>query len=95
MAKISKLNPFISERVWGGEKLKTLKDLKTDKRVGETWEVSTHRDGPSKLDQINLSEVCHLSYIVKFIDAADNLSIQVHPGQGYAKLHENESGKTE
>ena len=33
--------------------------------------------------------------LVKFIDAAQNLSVQVHPGDEYAAKHENESGKTE
>ena len=33
--------------------------------------------------------------LVKFIDAAENLSVQVHPDDAYAAKHENESGKTE
>jgi len=33
--------------------------------------------------------------LLKFIDANDRLSIQVHPGDEYAKEHENNSGKTE
>lgn len=33
--------------------------------------------------------------LVKLIDAADDLSIQVHPDDSYAKVHENDSGKTE
>lgn len=34
--------------------------------------------------------------LIKFIDAKENLSIQVHPDDKYAKSHENESlGKTE
>jgi len=34
--------------------------------------------------------------LIKFIDAADRLSLQVHPGDAYAALHENGSfGKTE
>ena len=33
--------------------------------------------------------------IAKFIDAAKPLSIQVHPDDGYAKIHEGSLGKTE
>ena len=33
--------------------------------------------------------------LVKLIDAKENLSVQVHPDDSYAKLHENDSGKTE
>jgi len=33
--------------------------------------------------------------LVKLIDARENLSVQVHPGDDYARLHENSPGKTE
>lgn len=33
--------------------------------------------------------------LIKLIDAAKDLSIQVHPDNEYAKLHENQLGKTE
>lgn len=33
--------------------------------------------------------------LIKFIDAGDDLSIQVHPDDEYARLVENDSGKTE
>ncbi|QNQ80673.1 type I phosphomannose isomerase catalytic subunit [Lactobacillus sp. PV034] len=33
--------------------------------------------------------------LVKFLDANDNLSVQVHPDDEYAHIHENDSGKTE
>lgn len=33
--------------------------------------------------------------LIKFLDANDNLSVQVHPDDEYAKEHENDSGKTE
>ncbi|MBR1591949.1 MAG: class I mannose-6-phosphate isomerase [Ruminococcus sp.] len=33
--------------------------------------------------------------LIKLIDAADNLSVQVHPDDEYAMLHENQNGKTE
>lgn len=36
-----------------------------------------------------------LPVLIKFIDAAKDLSVQVHPDDVYAGLHENQSGKTE
>lgn len=33
--------------------------------------------------------------LIKFIDAKENLSIQVHPADEYAREHENQNGKTE
>lgn len=36
-----------------------------------------------------------LPILVKLIDAAQNLSIQVHPDDAYARAHENDNGKTE
>lgn len=47
--------------------------------IGETLEISEP----------------HLSYLAKFIDTSEELSIQVHPGDEYARLHENSLGKTE
>lgn len=36
-----------------------------------------------------------LPILIKFIDAAEDLSVQVHPGDEYARIHENQDGKTE
>lgn len=36
-----------------------------------------------------------LPILVKFIDAAQKLSVQVHPGDEYARVHEGQNGKTE
>lgn len=33
--------------------------------------------------------------LIKLIDARDNLSLQVHPDDAYARKHENQNGKTE
>lgn len=33
--------------------------------------------------------------LIKFIDARENLSVQVHPTDAYAKVHENQLGKNE
>lgn len=40
-------------------------------------------------------EVDEIPILIKLIDAKDNLSVQVHPDDAYAKKHENDLGKTE
>lgn len=78
---IKELSPSIVRKIWGGKKLEKMKDLKStgDLPIGETLEIYD----------------THLPYLAKFIDTSDELSIQVHPGDEYAKLHENSLGKTE
>lgn len=45
---IIKLNPSFKDYLWGGELLKSEYHKKTDMSpVAESWEVSTHPDGPS------------------------------------------------
>lgn len=98
MTKLVKLNPLILEKVWGGQKLLTSHAPYFDhdiKNIGETWEVATLKEGSSFVGSTPLSSFCELSYLVKFIDTSDNLSIQVHPNDEYALIHENSKGKTE
>ena len=44
-----KLEPVLKDYLWGGEKLKTIFGCKADGIVAESWEVSVHRDGESKV----------------------------------------------
>jgi mannose-6-phosphate isomerase len=41
------------------------------------------------------SKDCDIPILIKFIDAADDLSIQVHPDNEYARSNECDNGKTE
>ncbi len=66
---------------------------------------SVVRDGPftgrnvTELDQTEPAFFPHAEgtfpLLVKIIDAADRLSVQVHPDDGYAHINENQSGKNE
>lgn len=94
--------PHLVSTVWGGEKLKTYK-LKEgevfDGPLGETWEVSTLENGLSHCESGRSLkddlEGKELTYLIKFIDTAQNLSIQVHPDNEYAHIHEDALGKDE
>lgn len=104
-----KLEPVLKDYLWGGEKLKTLFGRKADGIVAESWEVSVHRDGESKVAGADETFTEYLKahpnavdprggefpVLIKYIDAAKNLSVQVHPDDGYARSHENDNGKTE
>lgn len=96
---ISKLNPAISRRIWGGKKLNDLKGIPVDTSldpIGETWEVSTHPEGISTLsNNQKLSELVELNFLVKFLDTSDVLSVQVHPNNEYSLKNENQKGKCE
>jgi len=111
--------PILKERIWGGEKLKTVlnKPIISD-RTGESWEISTIdgdvsivSNGPlagkSLLDLIDSSpeeilgtEVYkrfgkQFPLLFKYLDAREDLSIQVHPNDELAKKRHNSFGKTE
>jgi len=83
-----KTKAFISERVWGYER----------------WIASVHPAGQATVDAAtefiggkNLSSVIGDSYplLIKIIQANEVLSVQVHPDDDYARIHENSAGKTE
>lgn len=101
MKNLFRLRPFLSYTVWGGEFLKQIRQIKDDRALGETWEISSHPRGSSMIvdsttqQEKPLSDLVELSYLFKLIDAQDHLSVQVHPDDEFARLHENESGKTE
>jgi mannose-6-phosphate isomerase len=108
--KIEKLYPECKDYIWGGEKLKTKYGKQTDKTpCAESWELSFHKDGLTRLANgktllesvsakdlgENVKKFPFFPVLIKFIDAENNLSVQVHPSDDYALKHENSFGKTE
>jgi mannose-6-phosphate isomerase len=111
--------PILKERIWGGEKLKTILNKPiTSKITGESWELSTVEGdvsvvangvlkGKSLIDLINetpneiLGTKVHERFgkqfplLFKYLDAREDLSIQVHPNDKLAKERHNSFGKTE
>ncbi len=116
---IFKLSPACKDYIWGGQNLITnynKKNTNSGDILAETWELSTHKDGASTIENgVNkgksladyikengnevLGKNCEkfedFPILIKFIDAQDNLSIQVHPNNEYALKNENQYGKTE
>lgn len=111
------LRPSGKDSLWGGRRLNDEFEKNIPMTpLAETWECSTHPDGPSwvvggEFDGRMLADVLkehpeylgshpntdgELPILIKFIDAQSDLSIQVHPDDEYARIHENgQLGKTE
>lgn len=111
------LKPSAKDYLWGGKRLNDEFAKEIDLTpLAETWECSTHPDGPSwvasgeytgqSLAQVirehpeflgtHLAGKTELPILIKFIDAKQDLSVQVHPDDAYAREHENgQLGKTE
>lgn len=115
--KLEKLTPAFKDYLWGGTRLRDVYGKKCDyDKVAESWELSTHPAGESRIsggefDGMTFSEYlekagenalgshgkafANFPVLIKFIDAKDPLSIQVHPSDEYALRVEGEYGKTE
>ena len=96
-----KFNPLLKSLVWGGEKIAPYKGIKTGQRnVGESWEISGVPGNESIVAEGSLAgkTIVELleEYKEQIIDAASDLSIQVHPDDELAGVRHNGSkGKTE
>ena len=122
MTKINqflKFKPILKEKIWGGEKLMTLLNKKSNRKdIGESWEISDVEGDTSVVSKGNLQgktlkelikiykedfvgEKIYNQFgnkfplLIKFIDAKEALSIQLHPNDELAKKQHNSFGKTE
>ncbi len=99
-----KLQPVLKNYLWGGRKLHGMYGRENNgDLISESWEVSIHPDGiseplveylqnnPTAVDKTGSA----FPILIKYIDAAQNLSVQVHPDDEYAHRVENDNGKTE
>lgn len=111
--------PILKERIWGGEKLKTVLNKPiVSKITGESWELSTVEGDVSvvangEFKGKSLTELIdelpneilgtavyerfgkQFPLLFKYLDAREDLSIQVHPNDQLAKERHNSFGKTE
>lgn len=114
-----KFEPILKEKIWGGNKLKSLFNKRTtSESTGESWEISDLEDDTSVVstgflkgkslqwllkeykEELVGKEVfknfgIKFPLLIKYIDAAENLSIQLHPNDKIAKEKHNSFGKTE
>ncbi|MBO4572615.1 MAG: ROK family protein [Clostridia bacterium] len=108
--EIIKLCPAFKDYIWGGTKLKEKYGKHADiTPLAESWELSFHKDGPTltengeKLSDVltaedigeNAAAFPFFPLLIKYIDAKNDLSVQIHPSDEYALKHENSFGKTE
>ena len=102
-----KFKPLLMQTLWGGDKIIPFKKL-TDKltQVGESWEISGVKGKkPNELvEELKGKLVGEANYerfgndfplLIKFIDARQELSIQVHPTDELARKRGKLRGKTE
>lgn len=110
MKHVYELIPPLKEYIWAGNNLKKYKKTNLDK-ISESWELSFLDGDESKLiydnKKVNITEFLKLepvkkyinpkiqNLLIKLIDSAQSLSIQVHPSDEYALKYENSLGKTE
>lgn len=103
-----KLKPTFKSYIWGGHKLEDLFGYNNcGEKISESWEISVHPDGMSTSENGTLAEYLTANphalssqdepfpVLIKYIDAAQNLSVQVHPNDDYARRMEGDNGKTE
>lgn len=103
-----KLQPVLKDYIWGGMKLGPLFGRDNGgKKMSESWEVSVHPDGESLCEGGTFADYLRahptavdkegsdFPVLIKYIDAAQNLSVQVHPDDAFARREENDNGKTE
>lgn len=110
--KILRLEPIFQEKIWGGDRLSTVFSYPIPcDHTGECWAISAHPSGDCRVvgTETTLSQLWRtrrelfgnypsdtFPLLVKIIDAKEDLSIQVHPNDAYAAVHENGAlGKTE
>lgn len=106
---IFRLTPSYHETPWGGERLAAYGKPTDGGHLGESWELSFVPGGEACLaDGRRVSEVFGreaygkraegmpaFPTLTKFIDARENLSVQVHPSDAYALEKEGQYGKSE
>jgi mannose-6-phosphate isomerase len=95
--------PILKEKVWGGRTLEKFgKHLPANCLIGESWELAdlptSIPDGKSIIANGPLAGTlldASFPLLIKFLDACDNLSVQVHPSKAYASQHPEAHLKSE
>ena len=109
MKKLYKLTPTLHANIWGGNNLREYGKISSEDRIGESWELSFVPGNEAKIHDGRTTRAAFgkelwgkrcegfesFPVLTKFIDAKDNLSVQVHPSDDYALANEGQYGKSE
>jgi mannose-6-phosphate isomerase len=79
IARSHHLASIVSEKVWGTPETEPWYQNPERRKIGEVWFPASDS----------------LAILVKFLFTSDNLSVQVHPNDEYARRHHGSAGKTE
>ena len=105
---IFKLQPILLDKIWGGTQLKKTYDSHLN-NIGEVWGISAHPSFSNTLNNTSQTlrnlynnerhyfgnyPSDEFPILMKLIDAKEDLSVQVHPDDQYAKQF-NSLGKEE
>ena len=113
-----RFEPIYKRLIWGGRKLATVlsKPIGDGSEYAESWEISDHRAGVSRVAEgplagLSLHDLIvehgedlfgravglreQFPLLIKFIDAQQDLSVQVHPDDALGRTLADDNGKTE
>ncbi|MDR0603414.1 MAG: class I mannose-6-phosphate isomerase [Bacteroidales bacterium] len=115
-----KFRPIFKEKIWGGDKIKSImkQDFSPLTHCGEAWEISgvdpessivsngfLQGNSLNELIEVYMGDLVgekvfdafgeEFPLLIKFIDAKDDLSVQVHPDDILARKKHHCNGKTE
>ena len=104
-----RLSGIAKETIWGGDKIGRLCETELGKKTGELWVLSARKkedcmilNGKHKGTTLTeflsryMPDCLPFPLLIKFIDANDRLSVQVHPNDEIAaELGGDAAGKTE
>ena len=76
---IKRLTATVHEKVWGSPRTEPWYRNSEGRNIGEIWFAASES----------------VPLLVKLLFTSDNLSVQVHPKDDYARVHHNSRGKTE
>ena len=109
MGNIFRLTPATKDNLWGGNRLREYGKVSDSDRIAESWELSFTAGGEARISDgrelsrafgrdawgTNCDKFPFFPVLTKFIDAKENLSVQVHPSDEYALKNEGQYGKSE
>jgi mannose-6-phosphate isomerase len=93
-----KFEPVLKDKIWGGNSLVRKYGKKADlsRSIGESWEISAIQDNLSIISNGFLAgNNIEFPLLIKFIEAKQDLSVQVHPDDKLARERHKAYGKTE